>query len=336
MQFVDGAGRLLRLGGKVVKNAAGFDVPKFFVGSLGRFGVLVEITFKVFPQPASRLTLQLEARDAESAVKILTAAANSRWELDALDWLPDGKAIAIRLGGPSIALESIAKEILSRWPGQKLTEAEANELWTGLREFGWTNDRPPHEPLVGSHRREEAESAPHQEIPPPYVGGYGSGVPSANLSGNSLRGPLPRERENQSPSDGLTQHTESAAAASGSSLSLSAKAGVRVRSEAPGTTGNILIKVALAPSDVVAFHKSLAPLDGARAHVSAGGNVAFVSLATVEQAAALDQTLATQNLSGMTLRGDAPLWLGARNHFHISGAVKAALDAENRFPSLED
>ena len=114
-----------------------------------------------------------------------------------------------------------------------------------------------------------------------------------------------------------------------SSLSLSEgeRAKVRVRSEAPETTENLLIKVALSPSDVVAFHKSLAALDGARAHVSAGGNVAFVSLAKVEQAATLDQTLAAQNLSGMTLRGDARLWLGARNNFHISAAVKAALDA---------
>ena len=48
-------GRLLRVGGKVVKNAAGFDFPKFFVGSLGRFGVLAEVTFKVFPRPAARL-----------------------------------------------------------------------------------------------------------------------------------------------------------------------------------------------------------------------------------------------------------------------------------------
>ncbi|MEO5957967.1 MAG: FAD-binding protein, partial [Opitutaceae bacterium] len=40
VQFVDGGGRLLRMGGKVVKNAAGFDLPKFFVGSAGRFGAL--------------------------------------------------------------------------------------------------------------------------------------------------------------------------------------------------------------------------------------------------------------------------------------------------------
>ena len=60
VRFVDGQGRLLRMGGKVVKNCAGFDLPKFFVGSLGRFGVLAEVTFKVFPAPASRLTLKLD------------------------------------------------------------------------------------------------------------------------------------------------------------------------------------------------------------------------------------------------------------------------------------
>src|SRR5262249_53592058 len=48
IRFVDGRGQLLRMGGKVVKNAAGFDLPKFFVGSMGRFGVLGELTFKVF------------------------------------------------------------------------------------------------------------------------------------------------------------------------------------------------------------------------------------------------------------------------------------------------
>ncbi|NJN81466.1 MAG: FAD-binding protein, partial [Caldilineaceae bacterium] len=51
VRFVDGRGRLVRGGGKVVKNAAGFDLPKLFVGSLGTLGLLVETTFKVFPQP---------------------------------------------------------------------------------------------------------------------------------------------------------------------------------------------------------------------------------------------------------------------------------------------
>src|SRR5207249_11250784 len=76
VRFVDGAGRLLRMGGKVVKNAAGFDLPKFFVGSLGRFGVLAEMTFKVFPRPASALTLRLAANGSEATARMLTDIAN--------------------------------------------------------------------------------------------------------------------------------------------------------------------------------------------------------------------------------------------------------------------
>ena len=139
IRFVDGMGRLLRMGGKVVKNCAGFDLPKFFVGSLGRYGALAEITFKVFPSPASRLTLKLTTTGAEAAAKVLTDAANSRWEPDALDLLPDGKTVCVRLAGPASALEMISREVLARWPGQTLSTAEADAAWTELREFRWVH-----------------------------------------------------------------------------------------------------------------------------------------------------------------------------------------------------
>ena len=58
VRFVDGAGNLVRGGGKVVKNAAGFDFPKLFNGSLGRMGILSEVSFKVFPEPQSYVTLR--------------------------------------------------------------------------------------------------------------------------------------------------------------------------------------------------------------------------------------------------------------------------------------
>jgi glycolate oxidase FAD binding subunit len=139
VRFVDGGGRLLRMGGKVVKNCAGFDLPKFFVGSLGRYGVLAEVTFKVFPSPASRQTLKLAVSGAEAAAKVLMDAANSRWELDALDLLPDGKTILLRLAGPPGALETIAREVLTRWPGQSLSAEEADAAWADLREFRWAH-----------------------------------------------------------------------------------------------------------------------------------------------------------------------------------------------------
>ena len=51
VQFVTGAGEVARGGGKVVKNAAGFDFPKLLVGSLGRLSSLVEAIVQSLPPP---------------------------------------------------------------------------------------------------------------------------------------------------------------------------------------------------------------------------------------------------------------------------------------------
>ncbi len=139
VRFVDGGGRLLRLGGKVVKNAAGFDLPKFFVGSLGRFGALAEITFKVFPRPLATRTLQLEATDAAAMTEIFAAAGSARWELDALEAAPGEGAVYARLAGPSVALEVLAAEILARWPGAILPEDAAMKFWRDAGETSWAH-----------------------------------------------------------------------------------------------------------------------------------------------------------------------------------------------------
>lgn len=139
VRFVDGEGRLLRMGGKVVKNAAGFDLPKFFVGSAGRFGVLGEITFKVFPCPAATRTLRLAAKDAAAIGMIFSTAGNSRWELDALEASPGEDAVYARLAGPAEPIEILAAEVLGRFPGTVLPEAEAAALWQRVGGMGWTH-----------------------------------------------------------------------------------------------------------------------------------------------------------------------------------------------------
>lgn len=151
VRFVDGAGRLLRLGGKVVKNAAGFDVPKFLCGSLGRFGVIGEVTFKVFPRPVSALTLRLHAADPVERLKIIRALGRSRWEPEAVEGVPDHCDLWVRLAGPESALAALASEILTRFPGRRETGME--DPLEALREMSWAaaNDTWVKVPLSPDH-----------------------------------------------------------------------------------------------------------------------------------------------------------------------------------------
>lgn len=139
VRFVDGQGRLLRVGGKVVKNAAGFDVPKFLVGSAGRFGVIAELSFKVFPRPLASRTLRLEAKDAAAKAQLLAALASGRWEFDALDAAVGEGAVFARLAGPADALDPLAMDVLARWPGATMTTGDANYLWQSVTELRWAH-----------------------------------------------------------------------------------------------------------------------------------------------------------------------------------------------------
>ena len=64
--IVDGRGRLLAFGGRVMKNVAGYDVSRLLAGSLGTLGLILEVSLKVLPRPASELTLTLELPQARA------------------------------------------------------------------------------------------------------------------------------------------------------------------------------------------------------------------------------------------------------------------------------
>ena len=104
VRFVDGEGRQIRGGGKVVKNAAGFDCPKLMVGSLGRLGVMTEVTFKVFPKPEARLTVACEVNDLQSGVDLVCRIARGPFDAEAVELSPPGKVI-VRLAGHEAALK---------------------------------------------------------------------------------------------------------------------------------------------------------------------------------------------------------------------------------------
>jgi len=107
LRVVDGEGRLVAGGGKVVKNVAGYDLPKLHVGALGTLGVVTEATFKVRPRPEVELAAVLRVKTLDDATRL---ALTVRAAMDPL-WLEagtfDGGAAAL-VGIAGTAVETTA------------------------------------------------------------------------------------------------------------------------------------------------------------------------------------------------------------------------------------
>jgi glycolate oxidase FAD binding subunit len=95
-------GVVARGGGKVVKNVAGFDLPRLFCGSLGALGLVAEVVFRLHPLPEASTTAVLAAPDAAAVRAAWRAAFEAGLEPAAVAALPDGRGgwrLAIRLEG---------------------------------------------------------------------------------------------------------------------------------------------------------------------------------------------------------------------------------------------
>ena len=128
-RVVDGLGRAFRVGGKVVKNSAGFDLSKFLVGSLGQYAIMTELTFKVFPDVPCFRSLSLAYRSLDDALAGISYLNQSIFELDALDLLPedDRWSLMARLGGSDETLPQRVTR-LAETMKQETALAEAREL----------------------------------------------------------------------------------------------------------------------------------------------------------------------------------------------------------------
>ena len=152
VRFVDGQGRLVRGGGKVVKNAAGFDLPKLMVGSLGQWGVITEVSFKVFPQPERYATLQLSYSEVHAALTSLQRVVDAHFDVYALDLVVNGQddaaptyQLLVRLGGaPGLLRQRIdqMRTVISgeaAMKGEMVINEDDAALWVTAREFSWAS-----------------------------------------------------------------------------------------------------------------------------------------------------------------------------------------------------
>ena len=125
-RLINGKAELLRFGGQVMKNVAGYDISRLQAGAMGTLGIMTEISIRVLPRPESSVTLRYEML-APEAVAVMNQRAGQTRPLSGAFWL-DGK-LYLRISGAESAVQHTAKI----WGGDLLGAAE--DLWSELRDM---------------------------------------------------------------------------------------------------------------------------------------------------------------------------------------------------------
>ncbi len=132
VQMIGGQGQVLRFGGQVMKNVAGYDVSRLMAGSMGTLGLLTEVSLKVLPLAVAEATLRLEATQAE-ALRLLNRWAGRPLPLDASCWRQQQHGhglLWLRLRGAQAAVRAAREQI----GGEAIEQPQALAFWQALRE----------------------------------------------------------------------------------------------------------------------------------------------------------------------------------------------------------
>ena len=123
-QVINGRGEWVRYGGETIKNVAGYDLARLYAGSLGSFGLMLELSVRVLPVPQTELTLVLAPAEPRQAMVDLQRRP---WPLSGLCLL-DGQ-LYLRLSGTADGVTAARAHI----GGEALAEGAA--FWRGLRDL---------------------------------------------------------------------------------------------------------------------------------------------------------------------------------------------------------
>jgi len=135
VRYIDGMGRAIKNGGRVMKNVTGYDLVKLMAGSWGTLGVMSEVSFKVLPRPETEATLRLAVADAGAAVRLLSAALGSPFEVAGAAYDPAQGAALLRIEGFAASVAYRAEKLIALLGDAELAEAAASAaLWAAIRD----------------------------------------------------------------------------------------------------------------------------------------------------------------------------------------------------------
>jgi glycolate oxidase len=151
---VDGTGMPFCGGGRVVKNAAGYNMSRLMAGSFGTLGVITQVTLMVKPMPETTALVACDVADLDMTERLLADLVKTKTLPSAIEWMA-GPAFRAAQGSEQVGLGRLVVgfegtreevdwmigELQERW--QQLAtptptvfaDEQASQLWTLLAEF---------------------------------------------------------------------------------------------------------------------------------------------------------------------------------------------------------
>ena len=142
-------GRLVKAGGTVVKNVAGYDLGKLVSGSHGSFAAIADVTFKLVPMPRASTTIIARYADASALTRDVAALAASQLE-------PAPRSVFVRFASSPAATDaqvaqarsmlSVTADVITGEPEFDLWMSNIQAPWTdhaAVLRFSWLPTRLP-------------------------------------------------------------------------------------------------------------------------------------------------------------------------------------------------
>ena len=128
VRLVDGSGRIVSNGGRVMKNVTGYDLVKLMAGSHGTLGALTEVSLKVLPRPETTATLAIPGQSVAQAVDTLSRALGSPFEVTGA--AHHAGETLIRIEGFEASVAYRAERLRELLPGAETADRD----WTAIRD----------------------------------------------------------------------------------------------------------------------------------------------------------------------------------------------------------
>jgi glycolate oxidase FAD binding subunit len=138
LSFVRSDGAIAKAGGRVVKNVAGYDLMKLFTGSYGTLGIISQVSFRIYPLPASARTVMLQG-SAEAIAQATRTLLASSLTPTAIALLPNPLRLLARFQNIEVSVEQQATQLLKlgealHLTGQSGSGTEEAQQWQRLQD----------------------------------------------------------------------------------------------------------------------------------------------------------------------------------------------------------